>query len=83
MLNHGELREVVDNIKDKKDRWNINFVTKHLAAWIYRKIDWTECQLVIDTGVEVSVCMKPMVNLLKLKLKPNKTMVVVAIDRIK
>src|SRR6266540_7452046 len=42
-----------------------------------------ECQLVIDTGAEVSVCTKPMADLLKLKLKPDKTMTVVAIDGIK
>ncbi len=32
---------------------------------------------------EVSVCTKSMVNLLKLKLKPDKTMTVIAIDRVK
>ena len=32
MLDHGELREVVDNIKDKKDNRRVNFATKHLAA---------------------------------------------------
>ncbi len=32
---------------------------------------------------EVSVYIKPMADLLKLKPKPNKTMTVVAIDRIK
>ncbi len=83
MLDHGELREVVDNIEDKKDNQRINFATKHPAAWIYRKIGWTECQLVVDTGAEVSVCTKPMVDLLKLKPKPDKTMIVVAIDGVK
>jgi len=33
--------------------------------------------------VEVSVCIKPMVDLLKLKSKSKKTITVVAIDRIK
>ena len=42
-----------------------------------------ECQLVIDTGAEVSVYTKPMADLLKLKLKPDKTITVVAIDGIK
>ncbi len=83
MLDHGELREVVDNIEDKKDNRRVNFATKHPAARIYGKIGWTECQLVIDTGAEVSVCTKPMADLLKLKPKLNKTMTVVAIDEIK
>src|SRR6266545_5809429 len=83
MFDHGELREVVDNIKDKKDNRRVNFITKHPAARIYGKIGRTECQLVIDTGVEVSVCTKPMADLLKLKPKPDKTMTVVAIDGIK
>ncbi len=83
MLDHGELREVVDNIEDKKDNKRVNFTTKHLAARIYGKIDWTECQLVIDTGAEVSVCTKPMADLLKLKPKPDKTMTVITIDGIK
>ncbi len=39
MLDHGELREVVDNIEDKKDNKRVNFTTKHLAARIYGKID--------------------------------------------
>ncbi len=38
MLDHGELKEVVDNIKDKKDNWQINFTAKHLVVWIYEKI---------------------------------------------
>src|SRR6266511_674336 len=38
MLDHGELREVVDNIKDKKDNRRVNFTTKHSAARIYGKI---------------------------------------------
>ncbi len=83
MLDHGELREVVDNIEDKKDNRRVNFVTKHPAARIYGKIGWTECQLVIDTGAKVSVCTKPMADLLKLKPKLDKTMTVVAIDSIK
>src|SRR6266498_3251541 len=83
MLDHDELREVVDNIKDKKDNRRVNFVTKHPAARIYGKIGRTECQLVIDTGAEVSVYTKPMADLLKLKLKPDKTMTVIAIDGIK
>ena len=83
MLDYGELREVVDNIKDKKDNRWVNFTTKHPAARVYEKIGRTECQLVIDTGAEVSVYTKPMVDLLKLKLKPDKTMTVVAIDGIK
>ena len=52
-------------------------------ARIYGKIGRTECQLVIDTEAEVSVCTKPMADLLKLKLKPDKTMTVVAIDSVK
>src|SRR6266542_2310178 len=83
MLDHGELREVVDNIEDKKDNRRVNFATKHPAARIYRKIGRTECQLVIDTGAEVSVCTKLMAGLLKLKLKLDKTMTVIAIDGIK
>src|SRR6266540_254546 len=83
MLDHGELREVVNNIKDKKDNRRVNFATKYPAARIYGKIGRTECQLVIDTGAEVSVCTKPMADLLKLKPKPDKTMTVVAIDGIK
>src|SRR6266511_1721594 len=83
MLDHGELREVVDNIEDKKDNRRVNFATKHPAARIYGKIGRTECQLVIDTGAEVSVCTKPMADLLKLKLKPDKIMTFVAIDSIK
>jgi len=38
MLDHGELREVVDNIEDKKDHRRVNFTTRHPAARIYRKI---------------------------------------------
>jgi len=83
MLDHGELREVVDNIEDKKDNRQVNFATKHPEARIYRKIGRTECQLVIDTGAEISVCTKLMADLLKLKSKLDKTMTVVAIDRIK
>src|SRR6266540_2347207 len=83
MLNHGELREVVDNIENKKDNRRVNFITKHPAARIYGKIGRTECQLVIDTGVEVSVCTKPMADLLKLKPKSDKIMTVVTIDGIK
>src|SRR6266542_2633027 len=83
MLDHGELREVVDNIEDKKDNRRVNFATKHPAARIYGKIGRTECQLVIDIGAEVSVCTKLMADLLKLKPKLDKTMTVVAIDGIK
>ncbi len=83
MLDHDELREVVDNIEDKKDNRWINFATKHLAARIYGKIDQTEYQLIVDTGAEVSVCTKPMADLLKLKLKPDKTIMVIAIDEVK
>ncbi len=43
MLDHGELREVVDNIEDKKDNRWVNFATKYLAARIYEKIGRTEC----------------------------------------
>jgi len=32
MLDHGELRKVVDNIEDKKNDRRVNFSTKHLAA---------------------------------------------------
>ncbi len=83
MLDHGELREVVNNIEDKKDNRRVNFVTKHPVARIYGKIGWTEYQLVIDTGAEVSVCIKPIADLLKLKPKLDKTITVVAIDGIK
>ncbi len=83
MLDHGKLKEVVDNIKDKKDNRRVNFTTKHPAARIYGKIGQTECQLVIDTGAEVSVYTKSMADLLKLKPKSDKTMTVVAIDGIK
>src|SRR6266498_4840395 len=83
MLDHGELREVVDNIDDKKDNRRVNFITKHPAIRIYGKIGRIECQLVIDTRAEVSICTKPMIDLLKLKLKSDKTMTVVAIDGIK
>jgi len=83
MFDHDELREVVNNIKDKKDNRRVNFATKHPAARIYRKIGRTECQLVIDIGAEVSVCTKPMADLLKLKPKPDKIMTFVAIDGIK
>src|SRR6266540_852380 len=83
MFDHGELRKVVDNIKDKKDNRRVNFITKHSAARVYEKIGRTEYQLVIDIGAEVSVCIKPMADLLKLKPKPDKTMTVVAIDGIK
>src|SRR6266540_7014680 len=83
MLDHNELREVVNNIEDKKDNRRINFTTKHPAARIYGKIDRTECQLVINTGAEVSVCTKPMADLLKLKPKLDKTITVVTIDGIK
>ena len=83
MLDYGELKEVVDNIEDKKDdRW-VNFVTKHPVARIYGKIGRTECQLVVDTEVKVSVYTKPMADLLKLKPKSDKIMTVVVIDEIK
>ncbi len=42
-----------------------------------------KCQLVVDIRTEVSVCTKPMANLLKLKPKANKMMTVVAINRVK
>ncbi len=83
MLDYDKLREVVDNIEDKKDNRRISFTTKHPAARIYRKIGRTECQLVVDTEVKVSVYTKPMADLLKLKPKSDKTMTVVAIDGIK
>jgi len=83
MFDHGELREVVDNIKDKKDNRQVNFATKHPAIRIYGKIGQMECQVVIDTGAEVSVCTKPMADLLKLKPKSDKTITVVVIDGIK
>ena len=38
MLDHDELRKVVDNIEDKKDNRRVNFTIKHPAARIYRKI---------------------------------------------
>ncbi len=70
MLDHSELREVVDSIENKKDNRKVNFTIKHPAARIYGKIGRMECQLVIDTRAEVSVCTKPMTDLLKLKPKP-------------
>ncbi len=83
MLDHDKLREVVDNIEDKKDNWWINFVTKYPTAWSYGKIGWTECQLIVDTEAKVSVCTKPMADLLKLKPKPDKTITVIVIDGVK
>jgi len=83
MLDHSELREIMDNIKNKKDDQCINFITKHPVARIYEKIGQTECQLVVNTGVEVLFCIKSIADLLKLKPKANKTITVVAIDRIK
>ncbi len=83
MLDHGELKEVVDNIKDNKNNWWINFATKHPVARIYGKIGRIKCQLVVDTEAKVSVCIKLMADLLKLKLKSDKTMTVIAIDEIK
>src|SRR6266540_7259763 len=83
MLDHSELREVVDNMEEKKDNRRVNFTTKHPAARIYGKIGRTECQLVVDIEVEISVCTKAIADLLKLKPKPDKTMTVVTIDRIK
>src|SRR6266508_2276127 len=83
MLDYSELKKVVDNIDDKKDNRRVNFITKHPAARIYGKIGRIECQLVVDTEAEVSVCTKPMADLLKLKLKPDKTMTVMAINDIK
>ena len=83
ILNHGKLREVIDNIENKKDRQHINFTTKHPTIWIYGKIGWMECQLIVDTGAKVLVCMKLMVNLLKLKLKVDKIITVIAIDEVK
>ena len=83
MLDHDELREVVDNIEDKKDNWWINFIIKHLAAWIYGKIGRTEYQLVVGIRIEVSVYTKSMADLLKLKSKPDKIMTVVAINGVK
>ena len=38
MLNHGELREIINNIEDKKDNRRVNFTTWHPAARIYEKI---------------------------------------------
>ena len=43
MLDYGELREVVDNIEDKKNNRRVNFITKHSAARIYGKIGQIEC----------------------------------------
>jgi len=37
----------------------------------------------MDTDAEVSVCIKSMVDLLKLKLKADKIMIVLAIDKVK
>ncbi len=56
MLDHSELREVVDNIEDKKDNRWVNFTTKHPATRIYEKIGRMECQLVIDTEADDSHC---------------------------
>jgi len=38
MLDHNKLREAVNRIEDNKNRWQVNFVAKYLAAWIYSKI---------------------------------------------
>ncbi len=83
MFDYGKLKEAVDCIKNNKDRWQVNFITKHLVTWIYEKIDRTECQLVINISVKISVCTKLMIDLLKLKLKSDKTITVIIIDRIK
>ena len=83
MFDHGELKEVINNIEDKKDNWWINFIIKYSAIQIYEKIGWTECQLIVDTEAKVSVCTKLMADLLKLKPKADKTMTVIVIDRIK
>jgi len=32
ILDHSELREVMNNIKNKKERQQVNFTAKHLAA---------------------------------------------------
>ncbi len=83
MLDHSELRKVVDNIENKKNNRWVNFTTKHPAARIYGKIGRMKCQLVVDTEAEVSVCTKPIADLLKLKPKSDKTITVIAIDGIK
>ncbi len=83
MLDYSELKKVVDNIENNKNNRWINFITKHPAARIYGKIGRIECQLVVDIRAEVSVCTKSMVNLLKLKLKSDKTMTIVTINRVK
>ncbi len=80
MLDHDKLREIMNNIEN---RWYINFITKYPTIWIYGKIGWMECQLIVDTGAKVLVCMKLMVNLLKLKLKVDKIITVIAIDEVK
>ena len=74
---------MIDNIEDKKDRQNMHFIIKHLTARIYEKIRWIKCQLVVDTETEISVYTKPMIDLLKLKLKADKTMTVIAINEVK
>ncbi len=38
ILDYGKLREVVDNIEDKKNNRRVNFAIKHPAARIYEKI---------------------------------------------
>jgi len=38
MFDYDELKEIIDNIEDKKDRWNVHFTAKHPVAWIYGKI---------------------------------------------
>ncbi len=83
MLDYKELREVVDRIENNKDKWYVNFIVKYPAIWIYEKIGWTEYQLVIDMKVKVLVCIKLIMNLLKLKPKTDKTMMVITIDRFK
>ncbi len=43
MLDYDELKEVIDNIEDKKDRRHVNFTAKYSAVQIYEKIGQTEC----------------------------------------
>ena len=83
MLDYSKLKEIINNIEDKKNNWHVNFITKHLTVRIYEKISQTECQLVVDNRAKVSVCTKPMTDLLKLKPKSDKIMTVVTIDGIK
>ena len=64
LLNHGELEEIVEKQRDQR---RVHFAEAIPAARIYGKIGRAECQIIVDTGAEVSVITEPMAKLLKLK----------------